>query len=166
MCAEHKLNILYCSQLHECISYLATWDLNSRRLKISARVLAFNWFLADVWQSLDKCLSRYWSVSQYCWGILGDLMSLFSTWAYSSAFCPSAKKSVYPNKSGIIQPSLNWAALQIHVVNPNFFFFFWKSKILRDLMGVEKTNYTKLKLKQKTHLVKSHKTFNMCLTFV
>lgn len=163
---------IYCNQLHKCIAHLATWDLNSRRLKISARALAFNRFLAEVWQSLDKCLSRYWSVSQYCWGILGDLMSLFSTWACSSEFCTSARKSMGPNKLGIIQQWCKRGTLknssfagthpppmQIPVVNPNFFS---KGKNFSDQMRAEKANHASLKLKQKNHLVTSHNTFSMC----
>lgn len=60
---EEKFVII---KTHEHVSYLAIGDLNSKRLKISARDFAFKGFLVETRQSLARCLRRYWSVSQYC----------------------------------------------------------------------------------------------------
>lgn len=60
---EEKFIII---KTQEHVSYLAPGDLNSKRLKISARDFAFKEFLVETWQSLERCLRRYWSVSQYC----------------------------------------------------------------------------------------------------
>lgn len=142
------------TKTQELASYLATGDLNSKRLKISARDFAFKGFLVETWQSLERCLSRYWSVSQYCWGMLGDLMNLFKAWAYSSEFCTSGEKNTLVNlKSSAVvlnsheKPSILQEEINPFNINWNTFPSLKQWKIKQAWM--RKINYIKVRLKLK-----------------